>query len=182
MDKLKDQGMRQVILDMRGNPGGLLNQAIDVASEFLPRGLVVVSVKGRTEYSDAIVYKSTGSDPEVVPLVVLINRGTASASEIVAGAIQDHDRGLIVGETSFGKGLVQHVFLLPFSTGLTLTTAASNAIGRSLQPIIPRHSTRLHAARRDTKTQSRRQPRFSNSQTLKRHKSSRLNYASAKPR
>jgi carboxyl-terminal processing protease len=134
LDKLKDQGMRQVILDMRGNPGGLLNQAIDVASEFLPRGLVVVSVKGRTEYSDAIVYKSTGSDPENVPLVVLINRGTASASEIVAGAIQDHGRGLIVGETSFGKGLVQHVFLLPFSTGLTLTTARYyTPYGRSLQ-------------------------------------------------
>jgi carboxyl-terminal processing protease len=134
LDKLKGQGMRQVILDMRGNPGGLLNQAIDVASEFLPRGQVVVSVKGRTEYTDPIVYKSTGSDPEDVPLVVLINRGTASASEIVAGAIQDHDRGLILGETSFGKGLVQHVFVLPFNTGLTLTTARYyTPIGRSLQ-------------------------------------------------
>ena len=134
LDKLKEQGMRQVILDIRGNPGGLLSQAIDVASEFLPRGQVVVSVKGRTEYSDPIVYKSTGSDPEDVPLVVLINRGTASASEIVAGAIQDHGRGLIVGETSFGKGLVQHVFLLPFNTGLTLTTARYyTPYGRSLQ-------------------------------------------------
>lgn len=134
LDKLKAQGMRQVILDMRGNPGGLLNQAIDVASEFLPRGKVVVSVKGRTEYSDAKVYESSGSEPEDVPLVVLINRGTASASEIVAGAIQDHGRGLIVGETSFGKGLVQHVFLLPFNTGLTLTTARYyTPYGRSLQ-------------------------------------------------
>ncbi len=134
LDKLKTQGMRQVVLDMRGNPGGLLNQAIDVASEFLPRGQVVVSVKGRTEYSDPIVYKSSGSDPEDVPLVVLINRGTASASEIVAGAIQDHGRGLIVGETSFGKGLVQHVFQLPFNTGLTLTTARYyTPYGRSLQ-------------------------------------------------
>ncbi|HEY0431378.1 MAG TPA: S41 family peptidase, partial [Pyrinomonadaceae bacterium] len=122
------------ILDMRGNPGGLLNQAIDVASEFLPRGQTVVSVRGRTEYSDEQVYKSTGSDPEDVPLVVLINRGSASASEIVAGAIQDHDRGLIVGETSFGKGLVQHVFVLPFYNGLTLTTARYyTPIGRSLQ-------------------------------------------------
>jgi len=134
LDKLKSQGMRQVILDLRGNPGGLLNQAIDVASEFLPRGQVVVSVKGRTEYTDPIVYKSSGTDPEDVPLVVLINRGTASASEIVAGAIQDHGRGLIVGETSFGKGLVQHVFLLPFNTGLTLTTARYyTPYGRSLQ-------------------------------------------------
>lgn len=132
--KLKSQGMRQLILDLRGNPGGLLNQAIDVASEFLPRGQVVVSVKGRTDYSDPIVYKSSGSDPEDVPLVVMINRGSASASEIVAGAIQDHGRGLIVGETSFGKGLVQHVFQLPFNTGLTLTTARYyTPYGRSLQ-------------------------------------------------
>jgi carboxyl-terminal processing protease len=102
--KLKAQGMRQMVLDLRNNPGGLLTQAIDVASEFLPRGQVVVSVKGRSDYSDSIVYKSSGSKPEDVPLVILINRGSASASEIVAGAIQDHGRGLIVGETSFGKG------------------------------------------------------------------------------
>src|SRR6266536_530767 len=134
LNKLAGQGMRQLILDLRGNPGGLLDQAIDVSSEFLPRGQVVVSVRGRTEYSEPIVYKSSGSDPEDVPLVVLINRGTASASEIVAGAIQDHGRGLIVGETSFGKGLVQHVFLLPFNTGLTLTTARYyTPYGRSLQ-------------------------------------------------
>ena len=132
--KLHDQGMRQMVLDLRGNPGGLLDQAIEVAGEFLPRGQVVVSVKGRTEYSEPIVYKSSGSDPESLPLVVLINRNTASASEIVAGAIQDHGRGLIVGETSFGKGLVQRIFQLPFNTGLTLTTARYyTPYGRSLQ-------------------------------------------------
>ena len=134
MKRLEELGMRQLVLDLRGNPGGLLDQAIDVASEFLPRGQVVVSVKGRTEYSDPIVYKSTGSDPTTVPLVVLINRNSASASEIVAGAIQDHGRGLIVGETSFGKGLVQRIFQLPFNTGLTLTTARYyTPYGRSLQ-------------------------------------------------
>jgi carboxyl-terminal processing protease len=134
MKRLEEQGMRQLILDLRGNPGGLLDQAIDVASEFLPRGQVVVSVKGRTEYSEPIVYKSTGSEPTTVPLVVLINRNSASASEIVAGAIQDHGRGLIVGETSFGKGLVQRIFQLPYSTGLTLTTARYyTPYGRSLQ-------------------------------------------------
>lgn len=134
MKRLGEQGMRQLVLDLRGNPGGLLDQAIDVASEFLPRGQVVVSVKGRTEYSEPIVYKSTGSDPTTVPLVVLINRNSASASEIVAGAIQDHGRGLIVGETSFGKGLVQRIFQLPYSTGLTLTTARYyTPYGRSLQ-------------------------------------------------
>ena len=134
MKRLEEQGMRQLILDLRGNPGGLLDQAIDVASEFLPRGTIVVSVKGRTEYSEPIVYKSTGSDPATMPLVILINRYSASASEIVAGAIQDHGRGLIVGETSFGKGLVQRIFQLPFNTGLTLTTARYyTPYGRSLQ-------------------------------------------------
>ena len=134
MKRLGEQGMRQMILDLRGNPGGLLDQAIDVASEFLPRGQVVVSVKGRTEYSEPIVYKSTGSDPATIPLVVLINRNSASASEIVAGAMQDHGRALIVGETSFGKGLVQRIFQLPFNTGLTLTTARYyTPYGRSLQ-------------------------------------------------
>jgi len=134
IDSLKKDGMRQMVLDLRNNPGGLLDQAIDVSSEFLPRDRVVVSVKGRSEYHDPAVYKSNGSDPEELPLVVLINRNTASASEIVAGAIQDHGRGLVVGETSFGKGLVQHVFQLPFNTGLTLTTARYyTPYGRSLQ-------------------------------------------------
>src|SRR6266481_4280995 len=131
---LKKDGMRQLVLDLRNNPGGLLDQAIDVSSEFLPRDKVIVSVKGRSEYHEPAIYKSNGSDPENLPLVVLINRGTASASEIVAGAIQDHGRGLIVGETSFGKGLVQHVFQLPFNTGLTLTVARYyTPYGRSLQ-------------------------------------------------
>jgi carboxyl-terminal processing protease len=131
---LKKDGMRQLVLDLRNNPGGLLDQAIDVSSEFLPRDQVIVSVKGRSEYHEPAVYKSNGSDPEELPLVVMINRNTASASEIVAGAIQDHGRGLVVGETSFGKGLVQHVFPLPFNTGLTLTTARYyTPYGRSLQ-------------------------------------------------
>ncbi len=134
MKRLGEQGMRQLILDLRGNPGGLLDQAIDVASEFLPRGAIIVSVRGRTEYSEPIVYKSTGADPATVPLVILINRNSASASEIVAGAMQDHGRALIVGETSFGKGLVQRIFQLPFNTGLTLTTARYyTPYGRSLQ-------------------------------------------------
>ena len=130
---LKSQGMRQMVLDLRNNPGGLLNQAIDVASEFLPRGQTIVSVRGRG-YSQSVVHKSKGTDPEEFPLVLLINRNSASASEIVAGAIQDHGRGLVVGETSFGKALVQQVFQLPFGTGLTLTTAKYyTPYGRSIQ-------------------------------------------------
>jgi carboxyl-terminal processing protease len=166
LKKLKGQGMRQVILDMRGNPGGLLNQAIDVASEFLPRGQVVVSVKGRSEYSEPVVYKSGGSDPEDVPLVVLINRGTASASEIVAGAIQDHGRGLIVGETSFGKGLVQRVFQLPFNTGLTLTTARYyTPYGRSLQRDYSSGSLYDYYTRHDPEPQPSADPGSRNSES-----------------
>ena len=97
MKRLEEQGMRQLVLDLRNNPGGLLDQAVEVASAFIPRGQPIVSVKGRSEYSQPFVYKSTGSEPATVPLVVLINRNSASASEIVAGAVQDHGRGLIVG-------------------------------------------------------------------------------------
>jgi carboxyl-terminal processing protease len=132
--RLKSQGMRQIVLDLRGNPGGLLDQAIEVASEFLPRGQIIVSVHGRVEYKEPYFYRSTGTDPEDFPLVVVINHNSASASEIVAGAIQDHGRGLIVGQTSFGKGLVQRIFQLPFGAGLTLTTAKYyTPYGRSLQ-------------------------------------------------
>ncbi len=159
LDKLKSQGMRQLVLDLRSNPGGLLDQAIDVASEFLPRGQVIVSVKGRTEYSEPVVYKSKGSEPEDVPLVVLINRNTASASEIVAGAIQDQGRGLIVGETSFGKGLVQRVFQLPFNTGLTLTTARYyTPYGRSLQRDYSNGSFYDYYVRHDTEETQAPQP------------------------
>jgi carboxyl-terminal processing protease len=118
---LKKQGMQQLILDLRNNPGGLLDQAINVAGTFLPQRSVIVYVRGRNK--EPIVHKSTVSSPENFPLVILINGNSASASEIVSGAIQDYGRGLVVGETSFGKGLVQRVFMLPFGHGLTLTTA-----------------------------------------------------------
>ena len=134
ISKLKEQGMRQIILDLRGNPGGLLDQAIKVSSRFIPRGELITSVRGRTDYAKPDVYRSIGDETETLPLVVLINHNSASASEIVAGAIQDHGRGLIVGQTSFGKGLVQKVFNLPFGSGLTLTTAKYyTPYGRSLQ-------------------------------------------------
>jgi len=119
---LRAQGMKQMVLDLRNNPGGLLGEAIEVSGRFLPKGHSIVSVRGRDE-SEVREYKNTYIDPISDPLVVLINRNSASASEIVAGAVQDHGRGLVVGETSFGKGLVQRVFQLPYGAGLTLTTA-----------------------------------------------------------
>jgi carboxyl-terminal processing protease len=121
--KLKQlHDLSALILDLRDNPGGLLNQAIEVADIFLHRGDLIVSIKGRMEASTKS-YKSPGEGQIQAPLVVLINHQSASASEIVAGALQDHDRALIVGETSFGKGLVQTVYTLDNNTGLTLTTA-----------------------------------------------------------
>jgi carboxyl-terminal processing protease len=122
LETLSGQGMQQLVLDLRGNPGGLLDQAIRVASHFIGRGKTVVSVRSR-DANNNYEYKNTLYDPVNYPLVVLTNGNTASASEIVAGAIQDYGRGLIVGETTFGKGLVQRIFNLPYGAGLTLTTA-----------------------------------------------------------
>jgi carboxyl-terminal processing protease len=122
LENLSGQGMQQLVLDLRNNPGGLLDQAIKVASHFVPRGKPVVSVRSRDEENNR-EYKNVFYDPVNYPLVVLTNGNSASASEIVAGAIQDHGRGLIVGETTFGKGLVQRIFNLPYGAGLTLTTA-----------------------------------------------------------
>jgi carboxyl-terminal processing protease len=114
--------LKGLILDLRQNPGGLLSEGVGVADKFLKKGQVIVSHHGRN--SAEKVYKAAhGNGGKDYPLVVLVNRGTASAAEIVAGAIQDHDRGLIVGETTFGKGLVQTVYPLSENTGLALTTA-----------------------------------------------------------
>jgi len=115
-------GITGLILDLRDNGGGLLNQAIAVSDFFLPRRELIVSTRGRAEGS-VRVYEAPGNETLDIPLVVLINRHSASASEIVAGALQDHDRALIVGETSFGKGLVQSVYTMSNDTGMALTTA-----------------------------------------------------------
>jgi carboxyl-terminal processing protease len=120
---LKEQGAKSMILDLRGNPGGFLDQAIKVSDKFLERGQIVLSVRGREGRAGGRDWPAESGSPETFPLVVLINRNSASASEIVAGAVQDHDRGLIVGENSFGKGLVQTIFPLSGGAGLTLTTA-----------------------------------------------------------
>ncbi|MEJ7624858.1 MAG: S41 family peptidase [Pyrinomonadaceae bacterium] len=131
--EMKKRGMRSLILDLRGNPGGLLEQAIAVVSKFIPGEQTVVSVKGAGGEQSRDL-RSTGGTPENFPLVVMINGNSASASEIVAGAVQDYGRGLVVGTDSFGKGLVQRVFRLPYDTGLTLTTARYyTPFGRSLQ-------------------------------------------------
>lgn len=132
--ELKQQGMTALVLDLRRNPGGLLKQAIQVAETFLPKGVEIVSVRGREGRYQSQVYVSENRDPETMPLVVLINNETASASEIVAAAMQDRQRARLIGDESFGKGLVQTIYPLRWGTGLTLTTAKYyTPNGRSIQ-------------------------------------------------
>ncbi len=123
IEKLRGLGMQRLLFDLRNNGGGLLDQAIEVADQFLPEGSTIVETRGRTRdskqsYSDSGLHEELG-----MPVVVLINEGTASASEIVSGAIQDHDIGIVVGTPSWGKGLVQTVYSLSYGAGMALTTA-----------------------------------------------------------
>jgi len=113
--------LKGLVLDLRNNPGGLLSQAVDVCDHLLAKGQVIVSQRGRA-YPDQVYRATHGNGGKDFPIVVLVNRGTASAAEIVSGALQDHDRALIAGETTFGKGLVQTVYNLSENTGLALTT------------------------------------------------------------
>ena len=123
LHELASKGMRRLLFDIRQNPGGPLDQAIKVANEFLPRNNLIVFTRGRIPNSDQD-YKAT-EDGEFtnIPIVLLANRNSASASEIVTGALQDHDRAYVVGETTFGKALVQSIYRISGSAGLALTTA-----------------------------------------------------------
>jgi carboxyl-terminal processing protease len=115
-------GLQGLLIDLRGNPGGLLNQAVDVCDKFLKKGDIVVSQRARKGVFPDQVYTVPGGSSTKYPIVVLVDRNTASAAEIISGALQDHDRALIVGETTFGKGLVQTVFPISEDSGLALTT------------------------------------------------------------
>jgi carboxyl-terminal processing protease len=123
LKRLKGEGMKRLVLDLRNNGGGLLDQAIEVADQFVPGESKIVETRGRIRSSYS-TYSSSGKYDELgLPLVVLVNGGTASAAEILSGAIQDHDVGLVVGEPTWGKGLVQTVYTLPYGAGIALTTA-----------------------------------------------------------
>ena len=131
--QLKSQGMTSLVLDLRGNPGGILDQSVKIAEKFLPEGSLIVSQKGRFA-ADNRLWRSANRSPETLPIVVLVDGGSASAAEVIAGALQDNDRAVIVGEKTFGKGLVQSVLDLPSGGGLTLTTGRYyTPSGRSLQ-------------------------------------------------
>ena len=121
--QLKKEGMTRLLLDLRGNPGGLLDQAVQVSERFIPADKLVVYTRGRIHGSDQDYFAKRGVERIEIPLVLLVDESSASASEIVSGAIQDHDRGLVVGEPTFGKGLVQRVIPLNAGGALAVTTA-----------------------------------------------------------
>jgi carboxyl-terminal processing protease len=133
MKRLKSQGMKELVLDLKNNGGGLVSQAYRVANSFLSAGQTVFTQIGRLEGTSEN-YRAENSTPETMPVVVLVNRNSASASEILAGALQDHDRALIVGENTFGKGLVQNPFMLDYGSMLLLTIAKyKTPAGRIIQ-------------------------------------------------
>lgn len=132
--KLKLDGMKKIILDLRNNPGGILNEAVSITDLFLDDSKIVVYTNGRIPQFDAEYFADNIDGYESYPLIILINRGSASASEIVAGAIQDWDRGLLVGETTFGKGLVQRPFLLSDGSAVRITVSRYyTPSGRAIQ-------------------------------------------------
>jgi carboxyl-terminal processing protease len=123
LEALTKRGMKRLVLDLRGNPGGQLDQAIRITNRFVPKGSMVVYTRGRVPNSDSDYRATERGDYLTIPMVTLVNRNSASASEIVSGALQDYDRSLVVGETTFGKALVQSVYRVSGGAGLALTTA-----------------------------------------------------------
>ena len=122
LEQLSAKGMKRLVFDLRDNPGGALDQAIAISNRFLPRGDLIVYTKGRIPNAEQQYRATEESEYTHLPVVVLVNRNSASASEIVSGALQDHDRALVVGETTFGKALVQSVYKVHGNAGLALTT------------------------------------------------------------
>jgi carboxyl-terminal processing protease len=133
-DSLRSEGAQSFVLDLRGNPGGVLSQGIGITDLFLPRRVPVAETRGQSRDQNEVINSSTDDRYEGMPLVVLVDRGSASASEIVAGALQDHDRALVLGATTFGKGSVQTLFSLSGGNVLKLTTARwYTPAGRSIE-------------------------------------------------
>lgn len=136
LKNLKTQGVKKLILDLRNNPGGLLNEAVSIVNIFIPRNKVVVEVRGKLKRHTFVHKTNTAALDNEIPIVVLINGNSASASEIVAGVVQDYDRGVVIGERSFGKGLVQQTFPLKYNGQLKVTIAKYyTPSGRCIQEI-----------------------------------------------
>jgi len=154
LSKLKNEGMKQLILDLRGNPGGYLNQAVKIADLFIDGKKKIVYTEGRRSEFNEEYFASKSSPYEKIPVIVLVNKGSASASEIVSGAVQDWDRGLVVGETTFGKGLVQRQFALPDNSALRLTiseyfTPSGRLIQRDYKDLKNKEDYYTHAGEKD---------------------------------
>src|SRR5881227_1172208 len=133
LDELQKQGMQALILDLRNNPGGLLNSAVDVCAQFLPPNTIVVSTQGRAASQERdYTTSSTAKERPRFPLAVLVNEGSASGAEIVSGALKDLQRAILVGETTFGKGSVQNVLQLPDGSALRFTTAKYYTPGKQV--------------------------------------------------
>ena len=151
LEMRKDRELKGFILDLRGNGGGLMNEAVDIVNLFVPKGKPVVSMRGKNPGSNSL--HSTASDPVDldIPLAILVDGNSASASEIVAGAIQDYDRGVIIGERTFGKGLVQNILPLSYNTQLKVTVAHYYIpSGRCIQEIDYSHKKDTTLAKTDT--------------------------------
>lgn len=135
VDGLKNEGeLRALVLDLRGNPGGLLDQAVALSGQFLPQGSLITETRGRAAGTDQTYRTPEAPTTPDLPVAVLVDGASASASEIVSGALQDHDRGVIVGETTYGKGLVQVVRPMPYGTALKLTVSRyTTPSGREIQ-------------------------------------------------
>lgn len=126
--------MKKLILDLRGNPGGILDEAVKISNLFIKKGLKIVETIGRFKYLNKIYIANSFTYDKKIPIIILIDSGTASCSEIVAGTIQDNDRGILIGENTFGKGLVQITRPLGYSTYIKLTSAKYyTPSGRSVQ-------------------------------------------------
>jgi len=133
LDELQKQGMQALVLDLRNNPGGLLNSAVDVCAQFLPPNTIVVSTQGRAASQEReYTTSSTAKERPHFPLAVLVNEGSASGAEIVSGALKDLKRAILVGETTFGKGSVQNVLQLPDGSALRFTTAKYYTPGKQV--------------------------------------------------
>lgn len=123
LKELKRKKMSGLILDLRDNPGGLMQSAVGIADMFIPKGEIILETKGRKEMSCETIYATAGKKESSYPMIIVINEGSASASEVLAGSLQDHDRALILGRTSFGKALIQHEFLLNNGGALLMSVA-----------------------------------------------------------
>ena len=151
MEMKKDRQLKGFILDLRGNGGGLMNEAVDIVNMFIPKGKMVVSMKGKAATANSV--HPTMNDPVdlEIPLAVLVDGNSASASEIVAGAIQDYDRGVIIGERTFGKGLVQNILPLSYNTQMKVTVAHYYIpSGRCIQEIDYSHKKDTTQTKTDT--------------------------------